>query len=106
MADNDYLFPSNILRFFSFRLVDKSLKDSKIGRGLNVVIVDGQTFGLKSIETFDTYVEGKRTKLMYRSCFNEVNCVFIESFLIRTLRWNMKDGDIILMASYDEISYS
>lgn len=46
----------------SFRLVHKNLKDSKLGRGLNAVTLDGQTLEVKSIETFDTYAEGKGTK--------------------------------------------
>jgi hypothetical protein len=35
------------------------LKDSKIGRGVNLVAFDGKTFDVKLTETFDTYLEGK-----------------------------------------------
>jgi hypothetical protein len=39
--------------------VNKNLKDSKVGRGVNLVAFDGKTFDMKLIETFDTYLEGK-----------------------------------------------
>ena len=42
------------------RLVHKNLIDSKVGRGVNVVALDGKTFEVKLIDTFDTYAEGKR----------------------------------------------
>jgi len=66
-------------------LMHKNLKDSKVGRGLNVIALDGRTFEMKISDTFDTYLE--------------------ESFLIRSLRLGLHDGDIIIVASYDEMSY-
>jgi len=45
-----------------YRLVHKNLKDSKIGRGVNLVAFDGKTYDVKLTETFDTYLEGKRKK--------------------------------------------
>ena len=40
----------------------KNLKDSKVGRGLNVIALDGRTFEMKISDTFDTYLEGKEEK--------------------------------------------
>ncbi len=37
----------------------KNLKDSKVGRGVNLAAFDGKTFDVKLVETFDTYLEGK-----------------------------------------------
>ncbi len=48
-----------LLDFSFYRLVNKNLKDSKVGRGVNLVAFDGKTFDMKLIETFDTYLEGK-----------------------------------------------
>lgn len=45
----------------AFRLVHKNLKDSKVGRGVNLVAFDGKTYEMKLTETFDTYLEGKFT---------------------------------------------
>jgi hypothetical protein len=45
--------------FVVVRLVNKNLKDSKVGRGVNLVAFDGKTYDVKLIETFDTYLEGK-----------------------------------------------
>jgi len=50
----DYFNLENI-----FRLIHKNLKDSKIGRGVNFVAIDGKTFDVKLIDTFDTYSEGR-----------------------------------------------
>lgn len=51
---------SDVNSFYRFRLVHKNLKDSKIGRGINLVAFDGKTFDVKLTETFDTYLEGIR----------------------------------------------
>jgi hypothetical protein len=48
-----------------YRLVHKNLKDSKIGRGVNLVAFDGKTYDVKLTETFDTYLEGKRKKKIF-----------------------------------------
>lgn len=45
---------------FFRRLVHKKLKNSKVGRGVNIVALDGKTFEVKLIDTFDTYAEGKQ----------------------------------------------
>lgn len=34
------------------------MKDSKIGRGINLVALDGKTYDVKLTETYDTYLEG------------------------------------------------
>jgi hypothetical protein len=39
------------------------LKDAKIGRGVNVVGMDGKTFDVKLVDTFDTYSEGRKEKI-------------------------------------------
>ncbi|CAF1025896.1 unnamed protein product [Adineta ricciae] len=65
-------------------LLDKNLKDSKVGRGLNIVVINSTTFDVKLIETFDTYLE--------------------ETFFLRALRLNLTDGDIVIMASFDEMT--
>ena len=44
--------------FIHSRLIHKNLKDSKIGRGVNLVALDSKTFDVKLTETFDTYLEG------------------------------------------------
>ncbi len=46
------------MRIF-FRLVHKNLKDTKIGRGVNLVAIDGKTLDIKLTDTFDTYSEGR-----------------------------------------------
>lgn len=51
----------------SFRLVHKNLKDSKIGRGVNVVVADGETYEIKSIDTYDTYSEGMEKRFEIES---------------------------------------
>lgn len=45
-----------------FRLVHKNLTDSKVGRGANVVAVDGKTFEVKLVDTFDTYAAGRKER--------------------------------------------
>ena len=55
LVDDDCI----LLKILFRRLVHKNLKDSKIGRGVNLVALDGKTYELKLTETFDTYIEGK-----------------------------------------------
>ena len=43
---------------YKFRLFHKTLKDSKLGRGVNMVAVDSQTLQVKILQAFDTYAEG------------------------------------------------
>lgn len=74
-----------VICFNNKLLVHKNLKDSKIGRGMNLVAFDGKTYDVKLIETFDTYLE--------------------ETFFLRALKLNLNDGDIIMLASFDEITY-
>ncbi|UJR23354.1 hypothetical protein I4U23_026366 [Adineta vaga] len=74
-----------IICFNNKLLVHKNLKDSKIGRGVNLVAFDGKTYDLKLTETFDTYIE--------------------ETFFLRTLKLNLNDGDIIVLSSFDEMTY-
>jgi hypothetical protein len=45
------------------------MKDSKIGRGINLVAFDGKTFDVKLTETFDTYLEGKKKVFLGRELF-------------------------------------
>ncbi|CAF3338332.1 unnamed protein product [Rotaria sp. Silwood1] len=66
-------------------LVHKNLKDSKISRGSNIVVIDGKTYDVKLVETFDTYLE--------------------ENFFLRTLKLKINDGDILILASFDEMTY-
>lgn len=50
------------LKYFElilFRLVHENLKDSRIGRGVNLVVLDSRTYDIKLSETFDTYLEGR-----------------------------------------------
>jgi len=47
-----------------YRLVHKNLKDSKIGRGVNLVAFDSKTYDVKFIETFDTYLEGNQELIL------------------------------------------
>lgn len=44
------------------------MKDSKIGRGVNLVAFDGKTYEHKLTETFDTYIEGKEKKRFIDLC--------------------------------------
>ncbi|CAF1137046.1 unnamed protein product [Didymodactylos carnosus] len=74
-----------IICFDNKLLIHKSLKDSKIGRGVNLVAIDGKTFDIKITETFDTYLE--------------------ETFFLRNLKLNLNDGDIVIMASFDEMTH-
>ncbi|CAF3773594.1 unnamed protein product [Rotaria sordida] len=75
-----------IICFNNKLLVHKNIKDLKIGRGSNIVVVDGKTYDVKFIETFDTYLE--------------------ENFFLRTLRLKLNDGDILILASFDEMVYA
>jgi hypothetical protein len=74
-----------IICFNNKLLVHKNLKDAKIGRGVNVVGMDGKTFDVKLVDTFDTYSE--------------------DNFFLRALKINLSNGDIIILASYDEMTY-
>ncbi|CAF3774801.1 unnamed protein product [Adineta steineri] len=74
-----------IICFNNKLLLHKNLKDAKIGRGVNLVAFDGKTYDVKLTETFDTYLE--------------------ETFFLRTLKLNLNDGDIIILASFDEMTY-
>ncbi|CAF1035789.1 unnamed protein product [Rotaria sp. Silwood1] len=74
-----------VICFNNKLLVHKNLKDSKIGRGINLVALDNTTLNVKLIDTFDTYLE--------------------ETFFLRTLKINLNDGDIVILASFDEMTY-
>ncbi|CAF3535907.1 unnamed protein product [Rotaria sordida] len=74
-----------IICFNNKLLVHKNLKDSKIGRGINLAAFDGATLDVKLTDTFDTYLE--------------------ETFFLRTLKVSLNDGDIIILASFDEMTY-
>ncbi|CAF3511522.1 unnamed protein product [Rotaria socialis] len=74
-----------IICFNNKLLIHKTLKDTKIGRGLNVAVVDSKTYDVKFIENFDTYLE--------------------ETFFLRFLRLKLNDGDIVIIASHDEMTY-
>jgi hypothetical protein len=103
-VDYKYIYQMMIwISSFVFRLVHKNLKDTKIGRGVNVVAIDGETFDVKLIDTFDTYSEGRRTWLIY--WWKKINYLFLENFFLRTLKLNLNNGDIIILASYDEMTY-
>lgn len=65
-------------------LVHKDLRDNKISRGINMVVINQHNLAVKSIETFDTWTD--------------------DTAFYRKLRSGTEDGDIILMASYDEMS--
>ncbi|CAF0720231.1 unnamed protein product [Brachionus calyciflorus] len=67
-------------------LVGKNLPDNKIGRGINMVVVNKDTLEVKEIETFDTYGD--------------------DSSFYRYVTSTLSDGDIILLASYDEMANS
>lgn len=53
------MYHAYIWFLYFYRLVHKNLKDSKIGRGINLVAFDSTTYDVKLSETFDTYMEGK-----------------------------------------------
>ncbi|CAF3425490.1 unnamed protein product [Rotaria socialis] len=74
-----------IICFNNKLLVHKNLKDAKIGRGINLVALDSVTYDVKLTETYDTYIE--------------------ETFLLRTLKVTLNDADIIILASFDEMTY-
>ncbi|KAH9504776.1 hypothetical protein Btru_061938, partial [Bulinus truncatus] len=58
---------------------------NNVNRGLNVILVDSKTQDVKSISVFDTYVE--------------------DSSLLRFLKKDAKQDDIILLATFDDASY-
>ncbi|BFZ08845.1 hypothetical protein BsWGS_11884 [Bradybaena similaris] len=60
-------------------------EQGNVGRGLNLILIDSKSMTLKSVNVFDTYVD--------------------ESPLLRFLKKEAKDDDIILMATYDDASY-
>ncbi|CAF2720777.1 unnamed protein product [Rotaria sp. Silwood2] len=75
-----------IICFNNKLLVHKNLKDSKISRGSNIVVIDSKTYDVKSVETFDTYLEGKVNAHIYD-------------------KRKLNDGDILILASFDEMTY-
>ncbi|CAF2490560.1 unnamed protein product [Rotaria sp. Silwood2] len=75
-----------IICFNNKLLVHKNLKDSKISRGSNIVVIDSKTYDVKSVETFDTYLEGKVNAYIYD-------------------KRKLNDGDILILASFDEMTY-
>ena len=82
----------------------KNLKDSKIGRGVNLVAFDGKTFEMKLTETFDTYLEGKFTSVFFS--INPLSMIIsLETFFLRALKMSLNDGDVIVLASFDEMTY-
>lgn len=62
-----------------------STAQSNVNRGFNVVLVDSKSQAVKAITVFDTYVD--------------------DSSLLRFLKKDAKEDDIILMATYDDASY-
>ena len=80
----------------------KNLKDSKLGRGINFVALDNKTYAVKLIETFDTYIEGKQK---IREEIKRLLITILETFFLRTLKLNLNDGDIAILASFDEVTY-
>lgn len=84
------------------RLVHKSLKDTKIGRGINLVAVDAKTFEIKLVDTFDTYSEGEKRESTWE---RSMPVLFLENFFLRTLKVTLNNGDIVILASYDEMTY-
>lgn len=81
-----------------FRLVHRNLTDSKVGRGLNVIVVDGKTFQVKLIDTFDTYAAGRTERNQFSN-----KSIRIDNFLLRLMKLTLNTGDILIMASYDEM---
>lgn len=99
-----YVYEIFLFCFCSYnRLVHKNLKDSKIGRGINLVAFDTTTFDVKLTETFDTYIEGKLKKRLHWK--PSLYIVLLETFFLRALKLSLNDGDIIVLASFDEITY-
>ncbi|CAF1025761.1 unnamed protein product [Adineta steineri] len=65
-------------------LLHKNSKGVQVGRGLNFIAINSTTLEVKYNETFDTYLE--------------------ESFFLRVLKLKLSDSDIIIMASFDEMT--
>lgn len=84
IRSGDGLEKPPVVCFDNQLLFHKNLKDSKIGRGVNMVAIDSKTLQVKLVQAFDTYAE--------------------ENFFLRTLKVNLNNSDIILLASYDEMS--
>ena len=60
------------------------MKDSKIGRGINLVVVDQNTLKVKHSNYYDTFVD--------------------DTSFFRYLKSEVKDGDIVMLASFDEMT--
>lgn len=90
--------------FFLFRLLQKNVKDAKIGRGVNLVALDSKTYDVKLTETFDTYLEGLSNRIS-NDRYDALRCVNLETFFLRTLKLNLNDGDIVILSSFDEMTY-
>lgn len=65
-------------------LMGKNLKDSKIGRGINMVVLDKETLAIKSADSYDTFTD--------------------DGVFYRFVKMEIADGDIVLIASFDEMA--
>ena len=65
-------------------IVGKNLKDVKMGRGINIVVIDKDAYSVKYVNYFDTFTE--------------------DASFLRYIKTDLMDGDIVLIASYDEMT--
>ncbi|RNA19337.1 O-linked-mannose beta-1-2-N-acetylglucosaminyltransferase 1-like [Brachionus plicatilis] len=65
-------------------LLSKNLPDNKIGRGINLIVIDQNNLEVKSMDAYDTYTD--------------------DTNFYRYITKNTKDGDIVMIASFDEMA--
>lgn len=65
-------------------IVSKNMKDNKIGRGINLLVIDQGTFEIKTQDSYDTFTD--------------------DAHFFRYIKTSTSDGDIVVMASYDEMA--
>jgi len=64
--------------------MEKNMKENKIGRGINLVVIDKNSYEVKLIDSFDTFEDDNK--------------------FLRAIKTNINDGDIVILASYDEMA--
>ena len=81
---------------------------ARIGRGFNFIALNSETYAVKSIETFDTYIDGRYPSIRFDEIVRGTWCRWkfpLDTFLIRALRMTLGHGDIVIMTSFDEMSH-
>ena len=72
-----------------------------------VILQKEDTYKVKSIDSYDTFTDGNCFKFVfywYYEFYNDFFLLKIDATFFRYIKTDVNDGDIILIASYDEMS--